>query len=248
MSESEEEMQIRIRPLSPIVLVGFVVVSAWTSSVALAESDKTPPPQIGQTSSRSGGFLSGMGIRGFVHGGIISLTASQSFEALTGEPTGDVFGGGAQVTLGNGVFFQFNVEQFKKIGNRAFVHEGQIFSLGISDTVTVTPITFGGGYRFTGLGWVVPYGGGGYGSYGYREGSDFAESGEDVEERFGGYHIMGGAEFKFWSNDTLALGAAAEIEYSSVPDALGEGGLSKEFAEDDLGGRTFRIKFLVGRW
>lgn len=248
MSEGEEEMQIRIRLISPVVLLGLVFVSTWTPSVALADSEKTPPPQIGQTSSGSGGFLSGIGIRGFVHGGIISLTASRSFEALTGEPTGDVFGGGAQVTLGNGVFFQFNVEQFKKTGNRAFIHEGQVFSLGISDTVTVTPITFGGGYRFTGLGRVVPYGGGGYGSYGYREESDFAESGEDVEERFGGYHVMGGAEFTFWASDTLALGVAAEIEYSSVPDALGEGGISKEFAEDDLGGTTFRVKFLVGRW
>jgi hypothetical protein len=179
---------------------------------------------------------------------MISLTSSKSFEAFAGDSRGGLFGGGAQVTFGNGIFAQINVERFTKTGSRVFIHEGQVFSLGISSTVTVTPVTFGGGYRYTGLGRVVPYGGAGYGSYSYREESEFAESGENVEERFGGYYVSGGAEVTIWDGGMIALAAAGEIEYSSVPDALGEGGISQEFAEDDLGGTTFRIKFLVGRW
>ena len=240
-------MQSRIGLISCLGLLGFMVAMS-APALALVESTEVPPPQIRQTSSGSKGFLSGLGIRGFVHGGMLFHNAVQSFEAFAGESRGAVFGGGAQVTLGNGVFFQFSVEQSSKTGSRAFVHEGEVFSLGISSTVTLTPITFAGGYRFTGLGWLIPYGGGGYGSYGYKEESEFAESGEDVDERFGGFHVLGGAELTLWSGDALALAAAAEVEYSSVPDALGEGGLSQEFGEDNLGGTTLRIKFLVGRW
>ena len=40
---------------------------------------------------------------------------------------------------------------------------------------------------------------------------------------------------------------AFEVQYTTVPDALGMPGVSGEFGETNLGGLTFRVKVLVGR-
>jgi opacity protein-like surface antigen len=92
-------------------------------------------------------------------------------------------------------------------------------------------------------GGVKPYLGGGMGVVQYKETSRFAASGENVEDSFTSYHALGGIEFPLWK----WVGAAAEVNYRWVKDALGTGGLSKEFGEDDLGGPSFRFKVTVGR-
>lgn len=57
-----------------------------------------------------------------------------------------------------------------------------------------------------------------------------------------GYHLLGGVEIPIgrW----LAL--AGEAQWTAVPKALGETGVLAAFAEDDLGGTTFRFKLIVG--
>jgi hypothetical protein len=40
---------------------------------------------------------------------------------------------------------------------------------------------------------------------------------------------------------------AGEVQYTSVPDAIGAGGLSEEFDEKDLGGTIVRVRVLIGR-
>jgi hypothetical protein len=89
----------------------------------------------------------------------------------------------------------------------------------------------------------VPYAGGGWSSYSYKETSQFADSAENVEERFNGWHILGGAEFRVarW------LGVGGEMAFASVPNALGVGGVSEEFDETNLGGTSYRVKISVGR-
>jgi hypothetical protein len=42
------------------------------------------------------------------------------------------------------------------------------------------------------------------------------------------------------------LALAGEAQWTAVPKALGETGLSAAFGEDDLGGTTFRFKLIVG--
>lgn len=88
-----------------------------------------------------------------------------------------------------------------------------------------------------------PYVGAGFGLVRYTETSDFAGSGEDVDESFTSYHVTGGLEIPIWK----WIGAAAEFNLRWVGDAFGEAGLSKEFGEDDLGGPSFRVKITVGR-
>ena len=64
----------------------------------------------------------------------------------------------------------------------------------------------------------MPYGGGGIGRHRYEETSEFAEASENVEESFTGYHLLGGVEFRA----TRWIGAAGELQWATVPDALGQ--------------------------
>ena len=41
------------------------------------------------------------------------------------------------------------------------------------------------------------------------------------------------------------IGAGADVRYRAVRDAIGEGGVSKEYGEDDLGGTSVRIRIIV---
>jgi len=183
-------------------------------------------------------------LRGFADVGSTTFTAERSFEAVLGDARGPVWGGGVEVVLPFPVFVDLRASQFKQTGERVFLYQGEQYDLGIPTTVTITPLTLIAGYRGD-FGWrIVPYGGGGLGWHRYRETSRFAEASENVDERFQGYHLLGGAEFRVarW------IGTAFEAEWSTVPDALGTdaNGVSKEFNETDLGGVTFRVKIVVG--
>jgi opacity protein-like surface antigen len=93
------------------------------------------------------------------------------------------------------------------------------------------------------LGGLKPYLGGGFGWVGYKETSDFAASGEDTDDRFTSFHVLGGVEVPLWK----WIGAAAEFNYRWAGGAFGEAGVSREFGEDDLGGPSFRVKLTIGR-
>ena len=185
-----------------------------------------------------------IGVRGFATLGNITFQAQDSFDAILERHAGPIIGGGAQVLLPRDIFVEVAASRFTQQGERVFVTAtGEVFRLGIPVDVTITPLEITGGWRFRKWPRVVPYGGVGYSSYGYRETSDFAGPNEDVEERFGGFHVVGGAEYQAlrW----LAVGG--EIVWASVPDALNNGGVSAAFGEDNLGGRTLRVKISVGR-
>lgn len=167
--------------------------------------------------------------------------ASDSFSAVLDDPGGLMLGAGAEVRFAGGLFVSGAFERFNKVGQRAFVFNGAVYQLGIPNTVTVTPMTVTGGWRFE-AGHLTPYGGGGIGRVGYKEFSDFAEDDENVDESFNSYHILGGVELR---NGWVAT--AFEAQFTQVPDALGTGGVSAAFHEDNLGGFTMRVKVLVGR-
>lgn len=186
-----------------------------------------------------------IGARGFATLGSFSFTADDSFKAILDKSNGIVFGGGGQALLPWNIYVEIGAWQFKEDGERVFVTQnGEIFKLGIPVEIKVTPIEVTGGYRFTQFaGRFVPYAGIGYSSYRYRETSQFADPDENVDERFGGFHLQGGVEFLpvRW----LAMGG--EITWSSIADAIGGGGVSEHYNEDNLGGTSFRLKISVGR-
>ena len=172
-----------------------------------------------------------------------NFTAKETFKAVFGRTVEPVWGGGAQVTFPNGLFVDVTVSRFKATGERAFRFDGQNFGLGIPLTVTVKPVEVSGGYRFRASPRLLPYVGAGVGSYSYEETSDFASDDENLKTRHSGYLVTGGAEFRLgrW------LGLTADVQYTRVPGILGDGGISKEADENDLGGVAARFRVIVGR-
>ncbi len=181
-------------------------------------------------------------VRGFGQLGMIRFAAADSFDAITGSPLGIMYGGGAQVGFSNGLFFQGSLERYEEKGERVFVFENQIFQLGITNTVTVTPILFTVGYRQPSVENVVGYVGAGVGWTRFEEQADLADPSLNVDESKIGYHVLGGVEYPL----TRWLWIGGEGQWSYVPDVLGNDGISASFEEDDLGGFTIRFKVSVG--
>ena len=184
-------------------------------------------------------------IRGFGDVGSTTFTAKESFDAILGTSRGLVFGGGVEAMLPLDLFVGVRASRFRKDGERVFVFNDERFGLGIPTTITITPIEVTGGYRLVRWPRVVPYGGGGFGRHRYEESSSFAQGTENVTESFNGYHLLGGVEVRA----SRWIGAAGELQWTTVPDALGQdpNGVAREFDESDLGGVTFRVKVVIGR-
>ena len=188
-------------------------------------------------------------VRGFAQVGLIRFTASDSFETVTGSEYGIMYGGGAQVALRNGLFVQGSIERYEDDGQRVFVFrndtgEDEIFPLDIRNTITVTPIQATAGYRQVAPSGLAGYAGAGAGVHLYKEESEFASPGDNIDETFTSYHILGGAEWPVWS----WLWIGGEGQWTWVPNSIGEAGVSAAgfFDEDDLGGFTLRFKLSVG--
>ncbi len=201
---------------------------------------------------------------GFALFGTTSFAAQDSFEAILDSSSGAIYGGGGQINLPLNLFARVDVSRFGKDGTRVFVDNGEVFDLGIPTRVTITPIEVTGGYRYRfgrrtasgprsprtpargsrrgGLN-IAIYGGGGIGSVQFKETSDFALPGEDVDESFTSYHVLGGVDVPIWK----WLGAGAEFQYRWVPDALDGSlsGVSELFDETDLNSSSFRVRIFV---
>jgi hypothetical protein len=184
-------------------------------------------------------------LRAFVLATEQRFAAGTTFNATLGSRNAPFFGGGVEVVMRRGLFVDATVSHFNKTGQRAFVNNGEIFQLGIPLKVTLTPIEVSGGYRLriAGHARVVPYAGVGVGWYSYRETSDVASSGENVDTTHAGFLLVGGVEVRLqqW------IRAAADAQYTVIPGILGQGGLSKDLSEKDLGGLAARIRVILGR-
>jgi opacity protein-like surface antigen len=224
------------RHLLPCVLV-VVCAAAEAAAQARQPAPTRPPPAPARATTS---------VRGFADIGFTSFTAKESFEATLGSATGTTFGGGAEVVLPQNIFFGVRVSRFTADGERVFVNDGETFPLGIPMSVTITPVLLTGGVRFSApASKVLLYAGGGIGWHRYEETSDFADSDDDVNESFQGYHVLGGVEYRV----ARLLGLAGEVQWATVPDALGQHPLSASaaFGDTDLGGVTVRVKVVIGR-
>ena len=182
--------------------------------------------------------------------GLMNFSAADSFEVVLGEPSGLIYGGGGRIGLPwrinyGGPFVDAGAWRFSDDGERVFVFEGEEFDLNIPVEVTITAFELSGGWQFRipRLLKLRPYVAGGYSSYGYNEISDLSTPAEEVDDRFGGFHLYGGAEYKI----SRWLGVAGELNWTTIPDSIGEAGVSDEFNETDLGGTSFRFKITIGR-
>lgn len=186
-----------------------------------------------------------LSIRPFVMATEQSFAAIDTFDATFGKSYFPFFGGGVQVVINDRFFVEASASRFRQTGERAYLSGGKAFKLGIPLTATITPLEISAGYRFNlrPLPRVRPYAAVGYGSYAYQETSDFALPGEDVDTKHGGYLVNGGAEVRLhtW------VGLAIDVQYNQVPGILGNGGVSQQAGESDLGGVAARFKLVIGR-
>jgi hypothetical protein len=223
--------------LRAMVLAGVLGCGTQAFAQAARPAQRPEPPPLPPPT---------LEISGVAMLGLTSFTATESFDAALDSHVGSIFGGGVKVGLPlGGLFVGVEAWHFGHVGERVFLFEGKDFSLGIPLEVTITPIELSAGwqFRFRRAPRFRPYVSGGISSYAYREVSDFATDAENLEERFTGYHLAAGAEFPIerW------LGVGWELNWTSVPDAIGEGGVSKAFNETNLGGTSLRMKITIGR-
>jgi opacity protein-like surface antigen len=173
------------------------------------------------------------------------MAASDTFEAIFGSPVQPFWGGGAQLTMSNGFFVEGTISRFSKTGERAFVLDGEASSLGIPLDASIVPIEATAGYRFGAdfSNTVTPYFGAGFASYKYTESSEFDDPGDAVSERGNGFLVVGGAEVRVHKWMTVS----ADVQYTQIGGVLGDGGLSKDLGEDNLGGIAARFRIIIGR-
>ena len=214
-----------------------------SAGVTQAYAQAKPRPRTTTPAPRPAGRVE---IGGYGMVGSTTFTARESFEAILGEPSGPMFGGGARVGLPwGGLFVDIGAWRFHGEGERVFVFDNEPIPLGIPVDVTTISTELSGGwrFRFRRAPKLIPYAAGGLTWLKYKETSEFSTPTEDVDEMFSGYHLAGGAEYKI----TRWLGVAGEASWTTVPDAIGEGGVSAAFNETYLGGTTFRLKITIGR-
>ena len=150
--------------------------------------------------------------------GLFTATADDSFDAVLDTRSGIDYGFGAQVAWQSGslrgLFVEFDASRFEETGERVFVHEGEVFPLGIPLTVGLSPIEVTAGYRLnqvhrTRAGVVASpvawFAGGGVGSVGYTETDDEGE----ISDRFVAWHVMGGVDVTVWN--VLQIGARGAV-------------------------------------
>lgn len=172
-----------------------------------------------------------------------SFAAEKTFDATFGHSYGPFFGGGGQVVIHDRFVIEVGASRYQEDGQRAFLSNGISYPLGIPLTATITPIEITAGYRFRLSPRVRPYVAAGVGSWSYQETSSFADPEDNVDTRHAGWVVNGGAEFRLqrW------IGLAVDAEYSHVHGILGQGGISQQAGESDLGGVAGRFKVIIGR-
>ena len=175
-------------------------------------------------------------------GGYFGMAASNSASAVFGSTGGGTFGGAARYTFWRGAFFSAGVRTFSKDGERVFVATANspVQKLGFPLSVKITPILVQAGYRFRNGHMLVPYASVGVSITSYKEESEVAGEAFNTDITKTGFAGAFGLEvgrghFRF----------GAEVGFSSVPSALGLGGVSKVYGEDDLGGTYVIGKLIV---
>lgn len=225
-------------PSARTLVIASLTVALWSADAFGQPAPRRPaPPPLPPPTLEIGGYAMV---------GRMNFAAADSFDVILGSPSGTIVGGGVRIGLPlGGLFVDAGAWRFRGEGERALVFEGTEFPLGIPVEIAVRPFELTGGWQFRlrRAPRFRPYLGGGLSVYGYQETSDFAAGGEDVDDRFAGYHLLGGGEYRVarW------VSFSGELTWTTVPDAIGESGVSQAFDEADLGGTSVRFKVIIGR-
>ena len=174
-----------------------------------------------------------------------SMVASKSANAVFDSSAGFTWGGAARYSIDLGVYVTAGVRTFSKDGERVFLAGpgGSVARLGHPLSVRIMPIFATVGYRYRQGELIVPYAGIGGSLASYREESTVAGLAYDESRSKMGFHVVGGAEI---GRGRLRFGA--EVGWSTVADAVGIGGVSEVYGENNLGGWTVlgKVVFAFG--
>ena len=180
-----------------------------------------------------------LGVRAFAAFDADAMAASNTFDAVLDTHVLAAHGGGAELlNVWKGLFIRVAATKTTETGSRVVVVDKQAVSLGIPLTIEMMPVEFGAGWRSS-IGahdraaWYV---GGGFLHVVYRETSKFAATGDDTDTTFNGAVVFAGADVRLWR---FIIGGG-EVQFRSIPNALGDGGASQAFKETDLGGAAAR--------
>jgi len=176
-------------------------------------------------------------------GGYFAMSATKSAKAVfDGSSGGGTFGGALRYVIRKGFYIAVGARTFSKSGERVFVatSTGPVARLGFPLEVRITPIFGTVGYRFFEGRALVPYLGAGGGVTKFRETSEVTGDIREESRGSGSFHVLLGVEY---GKGMFRVGA--EGLYSSVPDSLGVGGVSKVYNEKDLGGFSVLGKLVV---
>jgi Outer membrane protein beta-barrel domain len=169
-----------------------------------------------------------------------SKTAKAIFDGSTGAGT---FGGFFHLGFTQSFFAEVHGRYWHKDGERVFVADSssEVFRLGHPLKVRLMPVYGAIGYRFMPNSRFAPYVTLGLGATSYREESNVAGLIETASStKFSGHGALG--------VDYLAgpLRFGVEVGYSTVPNTIGENGVSKIYNEKDVGGLTVLARLAFG--
>jgi len=182
-----------------------------------------------------------------LRGGWSHLTqASNSAQAVLGARGGSVWGGAAGVIVKDHFGITLSARRFSETGERVFVADpaAPVFPLGHPVSLKLTPVLLSLSYRFRPDAAFTPYAGLGGGRVSFEEVSSVAGVTERESASHREFHALAGLEF-----GPGRLRAGVELQYSTIPNAIGIGGVSALYGEDNLGGFSVlgRLIFIIGR-
>jgi opacity protein-like surface antigen len=221
------------------VLALALPASALAQDSAQSSSSQSTPQKPAQTAKPKPGKLP-IGLRAM---GAVQLTAmdsSATFDTLIGSSNLPGFGGAVDVlNLFSKVFVRFGVSEDSEDGFRAIVlDDGMVYSTGVPLTLRVRTVELAAGWRQyptrnQKFAWYL---GAGIAFSEISSESPFAQPGDNDSDSGSGPLVFAGFDYRIWK----ALIGGLEVQYRSIEDVIGAGGISEAYGESSLGGATIR--------
>jgi opacity protein-like surface antigen len=160
-------------------------------------------------------------------------SASRSADAVFGGSGGFMAGALVRFDVSERFFVGAGARVFKREGERVFVADpdSEPFPLGHPLDIRLLPFYGFAGYRFRPGAQFSPYLAVGAGATSFRETSEVGGLEEEESTTKAHGQVMAGFEY---GRGSVRFGV--ELGYSFVPDAVGLGGVTEVYGEDDLGG------------
>jgi hypothetical protein len=225
---------------SVAVFAAAMAVAVPASAQGTGQTGTSSSTERRQASAKPPAPKLPVGFRAYVIGEGALMSATNSFEAITGSAIVPGVGGGAEVlNIWKRLFVRVALASGTTDGGRAFVIDGEVIPTGVGIDIGIRTLEVGAGWRmhFTKHPRLVFYYSAGGLLVNYTERSAFATAGENVDETFRGYSAQAGLEMVLWK----WLTAGVEGQYRVVPDALGAQGVSEAYREDNLNAAAVRV-------